>query len=187
MLASADLKKYSVIITDIRAYLYRQDLVENNPKILDYVKNGGNVICFYQKPQDWNGKDFAPYPINVTSERVTEEDAGVDVLEPMHNFFTKPNQITDTDWLGWVQERNIYLPSDDTILTSSKYKRLIAMSDEGDTVPPTSLLWAEYGTGTYTYCSLALYRQIKIFNEGALKLFLNMISQPRRNVKGKYN
>jgi hypothetical protein len=151
------------------------------------VKNGGNVICFYQKPQDWNGNNFAPYPIYITSERVTEEDASVEVLEPSHNIFTKPNQITDTDWLGWVQERNIYLPSGDTALTSPKYHRLLSMSDEDDTVSSTSLLWTEFGAGTYTYCSLALYRQLKIFNEGGLKLFLNLISRPRREVKGKYN
>ncbi len=186
-LGDADLKSYTTILIDIRAYLYRTDLINNNNRILDFVKNGGNVICFYQKPQDWNGKDLAPYPIFITSDRVTEEDAPVEVLEPVHNIFTKPNQITDTDWLGWVQEKNIYLPSGDTALTSSKFHRFLAMSDEDDAVPSTSLLWSEFGAGTYTYCSLALYRQLKIFNEGGLKLFLNLISQPRREIKGKYN
>jgi LmbE family N-acetylglucosaminyl deacetylase len=186
-ISNLDLKAYTTILIDIRAYLYRTDLINNNQRILDFVKNGGNVICFYQKPQDWNGNNFAPYPIYITSERVTEEDASVEVLEPSHNIFTKPNQITDTDWLGWVQERNIYLPSGDTALTSPKYHRLLSMSDEDDTVSSTSLLWTEFGAGTYTYCSLALYRQLKIFNEGGLKLFLNLISRPRREVKGKYN
>jgi LmbE family N-acetylglucosaminyl deacetylase len=187
MLESADLKKYSVIIIDIRAYLYRKDLAEYNYRILDFVKNGGNVICFYQKPQDWNGKDYAPYPIYITSLRVTEEDAPVKMLMPDDWLFNRPNHVGPGDWGGWVQERNIYLPSGDTVLTSPKYKRMLAMSDEDDTVPSTSLLWTDYGVGTYTYCSLALYRQLKIFNEGALKLFLNMISQPRRMIKGKYN
>lgn len=186
-LGDADLKSYTMILIDIRAYLYRIDLINNNWRIIDFVKNGGNVICFYQKPQDWNGKNLAPYPIYVTSDRVTEEDVPVEILKPTHNFFIKPNQITDTDWLGWVQERNIYLPSGDTSLTSPKYHRLLAMSDEDDSVPSTSLLWTEFGAGTYTYCSLALYRQLKIFHEGGLKLFLNMISQPRREIKGKYN
>jgi hypothetical protein len=62
---------------------------------------------------------------------------------------------------------------------------LLAMSDEDDPVPSTSLLQAVYGKGTYTYCSLVLYRQLKIFNESAIELFLNMISQPRREIKGK--
>lgn len=173
----ADLSKYSTILLDIRSYFYRPDLAANNSRFLNYAENGGNIICFYQKPGDWNGKNFAPYTIQITTERVTEEDAKVTVLEPNHIFFKIPNPINDADWNGWVQERNIYLPSDDPELTSPKYEKLLAMSDEGETQPSTSLLYSKYGAGTYTYTSLALYRQLKIFNEGALKLFLNMISQ----------
>jgi hypothetical protein len=61
------------------------------------------------------------------------------------------------------------------------------MQDEYDPVPPTSLLYAGYKYGTYTYCSLALYRQLKIFHKGTLKLFMNMISQKtddQRNIEG---
>lgn len=176
--ASADLSKYQTIILDIRTYLYRRDAEKYNERMLDYVNKGGNIICFYNKEQDWNGKFLAPYPIYVTAERVTEEDAKVNILEPEHQFFNAPNRMNESDWNGWVQERNIYLPSDDPSKTSAKYKRLLAMQDEDDPVPSTSLLYAAYGNGTYTYCTLALYRQLKIFNEGALKLFMNMISQP---------
>ena len=55
------------------------------------------------------------------------------------------------------------------------------MQDDDDPVPSTSLLYAGYKYGTYTYCSLALYRQLKIFHKGALKLFMNMISQKTSN------
>jgi LmbE family N-acetylglucosaminyl deacetylase len=187
MLASSDLSRYNVILIDIRAYLYRKDLEEQNSRILDFVKNGGNVVCFYQKTADWNGRNLAPYPIYITSERVTEEDAPVTVLMTGDRLLNKPNKIIESDWEGWVQERNIYLPSGDTTLTSSKYQRLLAMSDEDDPVPSTSLIRADYDSGTYTYCSLALYRQLKIFNEGGLKLFLNMVFQPRNKAKEKYN
>ncbi len=180
--ANENFRKFSVIIVDIRAYLYRQDVARENNKLLKYVNKGGNVICFYQKPQDWNGKNYPPYPIFITSERVTEEDAKVTVLDPDHDFFNRYNKMNDKDWDGWVQERNIYLPSDDTSKTSVKYKKLLAMSDEDDPVPSTSLIVADpVGLGSYTYCSLALYRQLKIFNKGALKLFLNMISRHRRS------
>jgi hypothetical protein len=186
-LSLVDRSKYSTIIIDIRAYFYRNDLPANNLKLLDFVKNGGSIVIFYHKPSDWNNNNYPPYPIHLTSERVTEEDAFVRLLYPEHRFFSQPNEMTTDSWIGWVQERNIYLPSGDTTLTSSKYLRLLSCNDEYDTVPSTSLLWAEYGSGTYAYCSLALYRQLKIFHYGAMQLFLNMISQPRRQVKGKYN
>ena len=182
--ANDDFKNFSVIIVDIRAYLYRQDVARNNDKIIKFVEKGGNEICFYQKPQDWNGKNYTPDPIYITSERVTEEDAKVTVLMPEHEFFNRYNKIEDNDWDGWVQERNIYLPSDDTSKTSVNYKKLLAMNDEDDPVPSTSLIVADpVGLGSYTYCSLALYRQLKIFNKGALKLFLNMISSRRRFIE----
>lgn len=173
-----DLNNYTSVILDLRTYLYRPDVLKYNDRLIEYSKNGGNLICLYNKPQDWNGKGpLSPYPLNITSERVTEEDAEVNVLKPDHDFFNKPNPVIPSDFNNWIQERNIYLPSDDTALTSSKYTKLLAMQDENDPVPSTSLLWTDFGKGTYTYCSLALYRQLKIFHEGALKLFMNMISQ----------
>ena len=185
--ASADLKKYNVIILDLRTYLYRPDVTRNNAKILEYLnKYGGNVVCFYNKQSDVNGKNVFPYPIKVTFERVTEEDAKVTMLEPNHPLFNSYNTITEKDWDGWVQERNIYLPDGDTSKTSGVYKRLLAMQDEDDPVPSTSLLISEGAlNGDYIYCSLALYRQLKMFNEGALKLFLNMISPRRHMAKDK--
>lgn len=177
-MANGSIRSYDVILLDLRTYLYRKDVLQYDDRIRDYIDAGGNVICFYNKPSDWNIEtDLAPYPISITNLRVTEEDAPVTILKPEHQFFNSPNKMTASDWNGWVQERNIYLPSDDTMKTSSKYERLLAMQDEGDPVPSTSLLWTTSGMGTYTYCSLALYRQLKLDNPGAIKLFLNMLSQ----------
>ncbi len=178
-LASGNLSKFTTIVLDIRAYLYRHDLVKYNDRILDYVKNGGNVVCFYDKSSEWNGHNFAPYPIYLTHQRVTEENQPVTILDSANSLFHYPNQILPSDWNGWVQERNIYLPDGDTTMTSGRYERLLAMSDEDESEPSTSLLWAKYGKGTYVYCSLALYRQIKDLNNGGVKLLFNLISQPK--------
>lgn len=173
-----DLNSYNTIILDLRAYFFRPDVVKFNQRLLDYAANGGNLVVFYNKPQDWNEKgEFAPFPLYITSERVTEEDADVTILNPEHTLLNYPNKIYDGDFSGWVQERNVYLPSGDTAKTSGKYQKLLAMQDENDPVPSTSLLFTDYGKGTYTYCTLALYRQMKVFNEGAIKLFINLISQ----------
>ena len=178
-LAVGNLNRFTTIVLDIRGYLYRHDLVKYNSRILDYIRDGGNVVCFYNRPPEWNGHAFAPYPIDITNHRVTEETQPVTVLQPENPLFLYPNRITPVDWDGWVQERNIYLPSGDTSLTSSEYQRLLAMSDEDQHEPSTSLLWAKYGDGTYIYTSLALYRQVKDLNDGGVKLLFNLISQPR--------
>ena len=139
-----------------------------------------NTDTMRAKTGDWNGKGYSPYPIFLTNERVTQEDAPVTELLPRHVLLTSPNGISSGDWNGWIQERSIYLPAGDTGKTSPRYDRILAMNDEGEEQPPTSLLWSRYGNGSYAYVSLALYRQLRILQEGAVKLFANLISQPRR-------
>lgn len=180
-LATQDLQPFTTILIDMRAGEYRRDLLAQSKKLFEFIERGGHIVAFYNKPQDWNPKRqlLAPYPIELTSERVVEEDAQVSVLNPKHRFFNLPNKIEPSDWKDWIQERNLYLPIDDTGKTSAKYERLLAMSDEGESQPPTSLLTANFGKGSYTYVSLALYRQLKVLHNGALKLFANLISQPR--------
>jgi LmbE family N-acetylglucosaminyl deacetylase len=175
-LATTDFSRFTTLVLDLRAYFYRTDLVRYNDRVLKFAADGGNVVVFYHKTGDWNRDKFAPYPIEITSERVTEETAAVQVLEPTSPLL---KNISAEDWNGWVQERSLYLPASDTGKTSARYARLLAMSDEDETQPPTSLLAARTGKGTYVYCSLALYRQIKILNTGGLKLFFNLIGQPR--------
>lgn len=182
-LAAGDLSRYSAIVLDIRTYEYRHDAVRYAQHLLEYARKGGNLICSYHKTGDWNGKGFSPYPITLTSERVTEEDAPVTVLRP-NPVLSTPNIIRPHDWDGWVQERSIYLPSDDTLQTSPRYQRLLAMSDEGEHQPPTSLLWCRFDKGTYTYVSLGLYRQLRILNPAAVKLLFNLISQPGPDSRG---
>jgi LmbE family N-acetylglucosaminyl deacetylase len=177
--ANGDLGRYSAILLDLRVYEYRPDAASHNDRLLEYVRNGGNLICLYHKTGDWNGKHFSPYPIQLTAERVTEEDAPVRILLPRHPLLNTPNAIGSADWDGWVQERSIYLPAGDTVQTSPKYDRILGMSDQDEHQPPTSLLWARYGRGSYTYVSLALYRQLRILQEGSVRLFLNLVSQPR--------
>jgi LmbE family N-acetylglucosaminyl deacetylase len=177
MLTSSTLAGFTTVVLDLRGYLYRPDAARANQALLSYANNGGNLVVFYHKTGDWNGQNFAPYPLLISQERVTEEKAVVTPLLPDHALLNFPNKILPADWNDWVQERSIYLPSGDTAKTSSKYQRLLAMSDEDEHQPSTSLLWASYGKGTYSFISLALYRQLRILNPAAVKLMLNLISQ----------
>jgi LmbE family N-acetylglucosaminyl deacetylase len=177
-LASGDLGQFSTIILDLRAYEFRPDAVLYSSKLLKYARDGGNLVVFYHKTRDWNGKGYSPFPLQLTTERVTMENAPVIPLLPHHVLLTWPNGIGPDDWSGWIQERSIYLPAGDTTLTSSKYERILSMSDEGEHQPSTSLLWTQYEKGSYTYVSLALYRQLRNLQEGSVKLFFNLISQP---------
>ena len=106
-LASGDLSRYNVIVTGVRAYERRPDLRANNNRLLKYVENGGTVIVQYNK-QEFNQAQYGPYPVKTGTERITDENAPVEVLVPAHPVFNTPNKIGPEAWAGWVQERGTY-------------------------------------------------------------------------------
>jgi LmbE family N-acetylglucosaminyl deacetylase len=167
----ARLDQFTTIIVDIRAYLVRKDLVANNKALLDYVERGGNLLVMYQKTEEWK-PEFAPYPIHLSRNRVTREDAPITLLAPEHPLFTTPNAITEEDWPGWIQERGLYFA--DT--WDPRIAPLITCNDPGEQIPPGSLLFARHGKGTYTYTALAWYRQLRELHPGALRVFANMLA-----------
>ncbi len=170
-LRSGDLSKFSTILIDIRAYLVREDLKRWNSRLLEYVREGGNVLVMYQRDQEWK-PEYAPYPFQITRARVSVEEAPVLVLQPEHPLLTTPNRITASDWLGWKQERALYFPGD----VAPEYTRLLSCNDPDEEPLTTGYLVAHSGKGSYIYTSYVWYRQLKDDNPGAFRCFANMIS-----------
>ena len=80
-LAGGDLHGYDAILVGIRAYAVRPDLVTDNERLLDYVKNGGVMIVQYNTPEfDHN---FGPYRYKMGEEpeEVTDEASKVNILD----------------------------------------------------------------------------------------------------------
>lgn len=169
----AALARYTTLLIDMRAYQYRPDLVANNEAVLDFARAGGNVIIMYQKTFDWRPA-FAPIPFQIANNRTTREDAPVKLLVPEHPYFNTPNTLLPSDWDGWIQERGLYFAGQ----WPAEYTPLLETSDPGETVPAGALITAPLGKGQYTYCALALYRQLRALHPGALRLFANMIATP---------
>jgi hypothetical protein len=173
-LAWGDLSKYNTIVTGVRAYERRADLRANNHRLLKYVENGGTVIVQYNK-LEFNQAQYGPYKASVTSERITDENAAVNVLQAVHPAFTYPNRITGRDWESWVQERGTYFLGD----MDPKYVDLVEMQDPfeyNQGVKRGALVDARYGKGRWMYVGLGLWRQLPSGTEGAYRLFANLIS-----------
>jgi LmbE family N-acetylglucosaminyl deacetylase len=167
----ADLGRFTSIIVDIRAYLVRDALKGFNGRLLDYVRNGGNLIVMYQRDQEWK-PEYAPYPFQITRRRVTVEEAPVTMLVPDHPLMSVPNRIGEQDWKGWKQERGLYFPGH----VAPEYTRLLSSSDPDEEPLTTGYLVATFGKGSYIYTSYVWYRQLKEENPGAFRCFANMIS-----------
>jgi hypothetical protein len=175
-LKSGDLSKYSTIVLGIRPYEAREDLRQNNQRLLDYVKDGGTLMVQYIYNTDqFNEGHFAPYPMTISRnnrDRVTVEEAPVEVLDPQNPAFTTPNKITQKDFDGWVQERALYCPTE----WDSHYTPLLSSHDPGDPAEKGGLLISKFGKGTYIFNAWAFFRQLPAGVPGAIRLYVNLLT-----------
>jgi LmbE family N-acetylglucosaminyl deacetylase len=177
-LASEDLSQYSTIVLGIRSYDTQKDVIANNKRLLDYVEAGGRLVVQYNTlgytaaKDDFNASKLTPYPATLSRARVSVEDAPVKILEPANDIFHYPNEITATDFDGWVQERGLYFMSQ----WDPKFTPLLESHDPGEGEQKGGLLVAHYGKGTYVYTSYAFFRQLPAGVPGAVRLFVNLVS-----------
>jgi LmbE family N-acetylglucosaminyl deacetylase len=172
-LATGDLALYDAIVTGTRAYAVREDLKTYNRRLLDYVKNGGNLIVLYNT-QEFVPDRYAPYPgqLPARAEEVSEEDSPVEILAASHKAFNSPNRITKADFNGWVEQRGSKFFTE----WDAAYTPMIATYDRGQAPQKGGWLTAEYGKGHYTYFAYAFHRQLPYAVPGAYRLLANLLS-----------
>ena len=176
--ASNDLSAFNTIIIDNRGYEAHPELIKSNDKLLKFVEDGGTLIVFYHKANEWNPDErrarpqLAPYPIILDDDRVTEENAPVKFLVAVHPLLNFPNRITQLDFANWIQERGLYYPKE----WDSHYTALLSTHDSGEPPLNGGLLVAKYGKGNYIYTSMVWYRQLRAGIPGGYRFFANLIS-----------
>lgn len=175
------LDKYDAVVVGIRAYNVVDDLKFKQPILFDYVKNGGNMIVQYNTAGRWaeQFENIAPYDLTLSRDRVTDETAKVDIIAPNNSLVNFPNTIKESDFDGWVQERGLYFPTE----WSSEFTPVLSMHDEDESPKNGSLLVAPYGEGHYIYTGLSFFRELPAGVSGAYKLFANMLSVGKDEVK----
>ena len=176
-LTPAKLSQYDTVILGVRAYAAHHDL-HGAPThaLLDYARNGGNVLVQYQTAE-FTAAD-APYPLTLgySAEKVVDETDPVQLLDTSAPFLTTPNKITPADFNNWVEERGHgFLSSWD-----SHYTALTETHDPDQDPQRGGLITTNIGKGRWTYCAFALYRQLPEAVPGAFRLFVNLIDPPAR-------
>jgi len=175
-LGSEDLSRYQTIVLGIRAYDTQKDVIANNQRLLDFVQAGGRLVVQYNTLNsaagDFNKGKFTPYPATLGRARVSVEEARVAILDPASPVFHSPNEITQKDFEGWVQERGLYFMTQ----WDSNFTPLLESHDPGESEQKGGLLVAHYGKGTYIYTGYAFFRQLPAGVPGAVRLFVNLIS-----------
>ncbi|MEO7029664.1 MAG: PIG-L family deacetylase [Acidobacteriaceae bacterium] len=171
-LTSAKLAQFDTVILGVRTYNAHPDLHgAPTQALLDYARNGGNVIVQFQTGE-FTAAD-APFPLTLGyAEKVVDETAPVQLLDPTAPFFTTPNRITSADFNGWVEERGHgFLRTWD-----SQYTALTETHDPGQAPQRGGLVTTTLGKGHWTYCAFALYRQLPEAVPGAFRLFANLLN-----------
>jgi hypothetical protein len=172
---TADLSRFDCIVVGVRAYNTRPRLRALQPRLLDYVSNGGRLVVQYQTADDALKDRIGPYPMTISRDRVTVEEAPMRFLAKDHPLLNKPNRITDDDFAGWVQERGLYYANP----WDPKYQRVLSANDPGEPPRDGGLLYARYGKGVFIYTGLAFFRQLPAGVPGAWRLFANLVSPER--------
>ncbi|WP_178988607.1 PIG-L family deacetylase [Winogradskyella schleiferi] len=178
-----NLSNFDAIVVGIRAYNIVDDLKFKQKFLLDYVSDGGNLIVQYNTSRGIKVDNLAPYNLELSRDRVTDENAEVKILEPNHPILNFPNKITSTDFEGWVQERGLYFPDN----WSEEFTPLLASNDKGESSKKGALLVAKYGKGNYIYTGLSFFREFPAGVSGAFRLFTNLLSAEKADKRSFKN
>ena len=177
-LSRNNLQQFDAILSGVRAYNTNEWMSNYYDKLMKYVEQGGNLIVQYNTNNFLGGvrAKMGPYPFTINRNRITDEKATVNILNPDHPAFNFPNKINQDDFKGWIQERSIYHASD----TTGKFEKLISMNDPGEKADDGSLLVAKYGKGYFTYTGLVFFRELPAGVPGAYRLLANLIALNRK-------
>ncbi|MBX3389270.1 MAG: PIG-L family deacetylase [Phycisphaeraceae bacterium] len=166
------LKGLDAVVIGVRAFNVRNDLSAGLPALFAFAEAGGTVVVQYNRPNGIQSGAVAPFNLQISSDRVTDENAPVTLLAPEHSVLNTPNKILAKDFEGWVQERGLYFPNQ----WDERFVPLIACSDPGEAPLKGGLLVAPYGKGRYIYTGLAWFRELPAGVPGAYRLFANLVA-----------
>ncbi len=167
-----NLAKYDAVIAGIRAYNTVDRIAFFQEQILEYVKNGGTYLMQYNTTYGRKTEQVGPYELKLSRNRVTKEEAEMTFLVPDHPVVNTPNQLTERDFEGWIQERGLYFPEE----WGEEYTPIFSAHDPGEDPLEGSLLLAEYGEGHIVYTGLSFFRELPAGVPGAYRLFANLLS-----------
>ena len=177
-LASRNLAEFDAIVTGVRAYNERADLLANGGRLLSYVQEGGTVVVQYNYALRASDQKFlarsrvGPYPMKFDEQRTTMEEAAVSFPDPNHPLLFTPNKITERDFDGWVQERGLYFASE----FDPRYQSVFESHDPGEKLQLGATLYTRYGKGVYIFTAYSWFRQLPAGVPGAYRIFANFLS-----------
>ena len=166
------LNSFDAVILGIRAFNVHESLSYKKNVLWKYAHQGGNLLIQYNTSRGLKTRTITPYSIELSRDRITDENSKVKMLDSKHPLLNYPNKISLEDFKGWVQERGLYFPKQ----WDKNFSPLFEMSDPGEQPKRGALLVANYGEGKVVYTGLSFFRQLPAGVPGAYRLFFNLIA-----------
>ena len=198
-----DLSRFPVIVIGPRAYETDSALVENNARLLSYVRGGGVLVVQYQQHRFFSG-GFAPLPLTVggpplaASPDTLHASAGTDGDGTVTDSTARP--VSHDRVVDETAPVTVLAPDHPVLRRPNRisdrdwegwvqerglyfartwdeaYQPILETHDEGEAELRGGLLIAPVGRGTYVYTGLSFFRQLPAGNPGALRLFANLLA-----------
>ncbi len=171
-ITAENLKQFSAVVLGVRAYNTQERIANWLPELFAYVKAGGVAVAQYNTLAELKTDQLGPYPLEISRDRVTDENAEVRILAPDHPLMSTPNKITSKDFEGWMQERGLYFPKK----WDPAWTAILSCNDPKEKPLDGGLLVAKSGKGFFIYTSYSWFRQLPAGVPGAYRLVANMLS-----------
>lgn len=171
-LVTGNFDRFDAIVTGIRAYNTRADLAFATNALNEYVKNGGTWLVQYNTSRRIKVDQIGPYAFKLSRERVTDETASPEFLAPNHPVLNLPNQLSITDFDGWVQERGLYFANE----WDDAFVPILGWSDPDEPSRNGGLIVAPYGEGYFVYSGISFFRELPAGVSGAYRLLSNILA-----------
>jgi hypothetical protein len=176
-ITTSNLKQFDAVITGVRAYNINEWLNEKYGVLMNYIKNGGNLIVQYNTNNQIGTvkANIGPYNFTISRTRVTEEISPVHILLPNNPALNYPNKITSADFNNWIQERSTYHAEQ----FDKHYQAPLGMHDVNEPESNGGLIIAKYGKGNFVYAGIVFFRELPAGVDGAYRLMANLIALPK--------
>ena len=178
-LTTDKLESYDALILGVRAYNTQKDLFLKKEVLMEYMTGGGTVVVQYNTNRGVKGDDIAPYPMELSRDRVTDENATMSFEDGEHEVLNYPNKISTRDFQNWVQERGLYFAKN----WDPRYQTPLASSDPLEPLTKGGLVIADVGKGHWIYTGISWFRQLPAGVPGAYRLFANIISIGKNGIE----
>ena len=158
------------------------DLRANQHRLLDTCSDGGTLVVQYNvarralssaaRAPHWLDM-IGPYPHATSAVSASPwKRRRCSFSIPTNPLLHEPNEITEHDFDGWVQERGLYF----AIEWDPQYQPLFESHDPGEKPLPGGTLYARYGKGAYVFTAYSWFRELPAGVPGAYRIFANLLS-----------